>query len=276
MRPKRCILNADDFGRSRSINAAILKAHTEGLLTSCSLMVSGEAVEEAMQLAQAHPTLGVGLHLVLVCGTSVLPPSAIPHLVNIQGRFSEHPVTAGLRYFFSPVAKRELRREIDAQLETFLAANLPYTHVDGHFHMHMHPAVFDIVLEAMERFGIKHLRLPNEEVWLHLRLSRPRTPNLLTAATFKLLYRRNIKGARARGFIVAERVYGLLHTNRLDEAYLCDLLRNLGGQTNEIYCHPDTATARGQVELQALLSPQVRETVARLGLQLTNYTALEG
>jgi hypothetical protein len=60
-----------------------------------------------------------------------------------------------------------------------------------------------------------------------------------------------VKRAQARGFRVAERVYGLLHTNRLDEAYLCGLLHHLEGQTDEIYCHRDTATAQGQVELQA-------------------------
>ena len=252
-----------------------MKAHIAGVLTSCSLMVSGDAFEEAAQFAQEHPALGVGLHLVLVCGKSVLPPSEIPHLAHMQGSFSAHPVTAGLRYFCSPTAKQELRREIDAQLATFLAANLPCSHVDSHFHMHMHPSVFDIVLEAAEGFGIKRLRLPNEEVSLHRRLSHRRPVDLLTAATFKLLYRRNVKHARERGFIFAERVYGLLQTSRLDEAYLCDLLHNLGGQTNEIYFHPDTATESGTSELQALLSSNVTETVARLGLRLTNYTELE-
>ncbi len=275
MRPIRCILNADDVGRTPSINAAIIKAHTEGVLTSCSLMVSGEAFTEAAHLAHEHPALGVGLHLVLVCGKSVLPPSAIPHLASVQGRFSAHAVIAGLRYFCSAAAQQEVRREINAQLERFLATNLPCSHVDSHFHMHMHPAVFDLVLEAAEGFGIKHLRLPNEELWLHLRLSRRWPPDFLTAATFTLLYRRNVKRAKARGFIFAERVYGLLQTNRLDEAYLCDLLQNLGGQTNELYCHPDTATERGKVELQALLSPNVTQTVARLRLQLIDYTALE-
>ena len=66
MRPKRCIRNADDFGRSRTSNEAIKKAHTEGMLTSCSLMVSGAAFEEATQFTQEHPTLGVVLHLILV------------------------------------------------------------------------------------------------------------------------------------------------------------------------------------------------------------------
>src|SRR3990172_9610287 len=47
------ILNADDFGRSSAINRAVMLAHREGVLTSASLMVSGDAFEEAVALARA-------------------------------------------------------------------------------------------------------------------------------------------------------------------------------------------------------------------------------
>ena len=36
---RRLIVNADDFGRSHSINQAVVRAHREGILTSASLMV---------------------------------------------------------------------------------------------------------------------------------------------------------------------------------------------------------------------------------------------
>ena len=34
---RRLIVNADDFGRSRSINEAVIRAHEEGILTSADL-----------------------------------------------------------------------------------------------------------------------------------------------------------------------------------------------------------------------------------------------
>jgi len=49
--PADLIINADDFGRSASINRAIIRAHREGVLNSASLMVAGEAFEEAVELA---------------------------------------------------------------------------------------------------------------------------------------------------------------------------------------------------------------------------------
>jgi predicted glycoside hydrolase/deacetylase ChbG (UPF0249 family) len=42
--PRRLIVNADDFGRSASINQAVIRAHREGILTTASLMVNEPAV----------------------------------------------------------------------------------------------------------------------------------------------------------------------------------------------------------------------------------------
>src|SRR2546422_7510563 len=97
---RRLIVNADDFGRSYSINQAVIRAHREGILTTTSLMVNGEAADEAVELARQNPRLGVGLHLTLVCGTSVLKPGEIPGLVDGDGSFSGNPIATGVRYFF--------------------------------------------------------------------------------------------------------------------------------------------------------------------------------
>jgi len=70
----KLVVNADDFGRSKAVNQAVVRAHLEGVVNSASLMVTGQAVEQAVELARLNPSLGVGLHLVLVRGRAVLPP----------------------------------------------------------------------------------------------------------------------------------------------------------------------------------------------------------
>jgi len=50
VRGAQVIFTADDFGRSTAINQAIVQAHQRGVLTSASLMVTGEAVSEAVAL----------------------------------------------------------------------------------------------------------------------------------------------------------------------------------------------------------------------------------
>src|ERR1041384_2733884 len=97
---RRLIVNADDFGRSHSINQAVIRAHREGILTSASLMVNEPDAVEAIALAKANPKLGVGLHLTLLCGRCALPPEKIPGLVNARGEFDESPVRVGMHYFF--------------------------------------------------------------------------------------------------------------------------------------------------------------------------------
>ncbi len=49
------IINGDDFGISSGMNRAIIEAHERGVLTSTSLMVTGQAFDEAVALAQALP-----------------------------------------------------------------------------------------------------------------------------------------------------------------------------------------------------------------------------
>ena len=59
-------LDADDFGRSATINAADMQAYREGVLASASLMAAVPAAEEAVALARVTPGLAVRLHLVVV------------------------------------------------------------------------------------------------------------------------------------------------------------------------------------------------------------------
>src|SRR5689334_12698129 len=128
--PRRLIVNADDFGRSPSINEAVIRAHKEGILTTASLMVNESAFAEAVELAKANPTLGIGLHLTLLCGHSTLPPDQIPGLVNGNGEFTNHAAGAGFSYFFKSSLREQLRREIHAQFQKFRHTGLPLDHVN--------------------------------------------------------------------------------------------------------------------------------------------------
>src|ERR1700755_3498278 len=94
---RRLIVDADDFGRSHSINKAVGRAHNEGILTPASLMGNEPAMDEAVALARENPRLGVGLHLSLLCGRSALNPREIPDLVNERGEFSNNPAAVGAK-----------------------------------------------------------------------------------------------------------------------------------------------------------------------------------
>lgn len=276
----RLIVNADDFGISSSVNQAILRAYTEGILTSTSLMVTADAAEQAIAFAESHPGLAVGLHLVLVCGRSALPPEQIPHLVDANGCFPDNPVKAGLRYQFSRLAREELRREIRAQLEKFHQTGLPLSHVDGHLHLHMHPVVLKILAELATEFNIPAIRLPAEELALSVQFDRKNIwQKIFHSVVFRQL-RRHAETILPAHIQRLDRVYGLLQTGAVTEDYLLYLIPRIRPERAEIYCHPAVADSQsspavtgGAAELAALLSPQVRHLVEQ-GVQLCRYSDL--
>jgi predicted glycoside hydrolase/deacetylase ChbG (UPF0249 family) len=57
------VVNADDFGLTRGVNAGIIAAHEHGIVTSASLMVRYPAAAEAANYAAARGKLSLGLHL---------------------------------------------------------------------------------------------------------------------------------------------------------------------------------------------------------------------
>jgi len=287
--PVRVILNADDFGSSRDVNAAIARAYRAGTLTSASLMVTGEAVDEAVALAYTMPGLAVGLHIVVADGKAALPPANIPHLVDAQGYFPTNPFIAGLRYALNRSARQELVLELTAQFERFAATGLPLSHVDGHLLLHLHPTVFDLLLPLAERYGASGLRVPRDELLSSLPYGPPGLGvKLGWAVAFGWLGRRGLRrirrGTQRRNrqgdkLVIADRVHGLMQSGHMTEDYVVHLLQRLRGPIVEIYFHPSIAAGGHKLgpnpgDLAALSSPRVREIIRERHLQLTTYPAL--
>jgi hopanoid biosynthesis associated protein HpnK len=272
-KPRRLIVNADDFGRSASINQAVIRAHREGILTTTSLMVNKPAFEEAVALARENPTLGVGLHLTLLCGHSTLAPDAIPGLANANGEFSNNPPGAGFRYFFQRSLREPLRREIHAQFQKFRATRLPLDHVNGHLHLHLHPTVFRILMSDAAQLGIKHLRLTFDPFRLNLRVASGHLAyRALHAAIYHALSARARPVLAQRGIRHTGAVFGLLQNARVDEPYITRLLPQIPAGDSELYSHPSLDEFKN--EFDALVSPRVREQVSQLGIKLMRYQDL--
>lgn len=270
---RRLIVNADDFGRSSSINAAVVQAHRDGILTTASLMVNEPAAAEAVALARAHPRLGIGLHLVVACGRAALTGERIPGLVGPHGEFSPHPVAAGLRYYFRSSLRAELRAELAAQFERFHATGLTLDHVNGHLHFHLHPVVFDLLMEHAADWGIRRIRFTRDAFRLNAQVAGGHWLRRAThAAVFRVLSARARPALAARGIRHTPRVFGLLQDGRVDESFVLGLLERLPAGDSELYSHPSLDQFRA--ELDALVSPQVRSAVERAGVQLIRYQDL--
>ena len=271
--PRRLIVNADDFGRSASINAAVLRAHREGILTTASLMVNETGCAEAVGLAHETPTLGVGLHLTLLCGHSALAPDKIPGLVGPGREFPNNPVAAGFRYFISRPLHAQLEEEIAAQFEEFRRTGLPLDHVNGHLHFHLHPTVFSILMKRARDWNITHLRLTWDPFWFNTRLASGHYAYRgVHAALHHVLSIRARAALRVRAIKHTGVVFGLLQNARVDEDYVTRLLPALPPGDSELYSHPSLDEFKN--EFDALISPQVRRLVTEEGIRLIRYQDL--
>jgi hopanoid biosynthesis associated protein HpnK len=285
--PRRLIVSADDFGLSPGVNAGIIRAHRDGILSDASLMVNGAAVDEAVELARATPTLSVGLHLVLVQGRATTPPREISGLVDAAGMFRNNSVAVGVRYFFTPGVRAQLEREICAQLEKYLRTGLTLSHVDGHLNIHMHPTMLGILVRVAERYGIRAMRLPREPLGVSLRLDgRSRLRKTVEAVIFRALAAFAMPRLQAHGIRYPDQMFGLHQSGHVTEPYLLGILDALSPGVTEIYSHASLIDAEAhrwrpadyesEAELAALTSPRVRAALSEKQITLTSYCALSG
>jgi len=285
---RQLVVSGDDFGAAEAINVAIARAHRDGILTSTSLMVTGDAVADAVAVARANPTLAVGLHLVLAQARAAAPASAIPRLVDAGGRFGDDAVRGGMHYAavaLGRTGRAQLRREIAAQLDAFVATGLELAHVDGHLNMHLHPMVLAILLELAPRYGIRAMRLTRESLGSALRHDRRHTLRKTgEGLVFRALAAWAAPRLRAAGIVTTDRVYGMHQTGHVDEAYLLQLIPALPPGASELYCHPAIGQPPAMAglqpgydhagELAALMSPRVRACVQASDVRLVSYAEL--
>jgi chitin disaccharide deacetylase len=119
--PRFALVVADDLGYDPAIDEGILEAHARGVVMAASALVEGPFAPGL--LAEAPPSLAVGLHLLLPAG--------------VGERGAEEAVHRQLARF----------EEVRGQAPT---------HLDGHRHVHAEPAVLAAVLRVA---GPRRLRV---------------------------------------------------------------------------------------------------------------------
>ena len=259
---KRLIINADDFGFTSDVNAGIVQAHRDGVLTSTTLMANGSAFDDAVRLAKETPSLDVGCHLVLVQGTSLLTGKTLPK---------------GPRQLLFALARGglDIYSELRLQIEKILAAGITPTHLDTHKHTHLIPRVFRAVCRLASDFEIPWVRLPLDKT---VRIAGF-FPGFAEAS-----YRRT---AQQHGVLMTDNFLGFRLTGSLTEETFAAAITALPEGLTEFMCHPgllgpelskaETRLKESRVrELEALTSSSIRRLVAQSGVRLSPFCRPEG
>ena len=287
---RRLIVNADDFGLTAGVNRAVAELHQAGVLASATLMARTPATEEAIQIALATPSLGVGCHVVLVDGEPVLSPTRdIPHLADpIGGRF--HRSLFGFlddlyRHWpamaLSPILP-EIEAETSAQIALLQNGGLHLTHIDTHKHVHMFPAVLRPVLRAARGAGIRSVRNPFEPLWSLRATSRAPWLRRAEVRLLRLLQRRFRRIVAEEGFTTTDGALGVAATGTLDASALASLLRALPAGTWELVTHPgyndaDLASVRTRLRVSRQTELAALQTLPQLtDAELISFADLRG
>lgn len=240
---KSLIVNADDLGYDPAVTDGLLRAMTEGIVTSATLMVNSPYSAQAA--ARARP-LAVGLHLNLARWRPL--SGAVPAELLKDGEWVESNA--------AQLSAETVREETLAQLaEAERLLGKPPTHVDVHKHLHRLSNVLDGLAAAAKEKG-----LPVRSVDAAMR------------------ERLGDRGVRTTSHFIGEagtEAYWTMERFRTE-------LEALPAGLTELMCHPGLAPAnvasgysrQREVELQTFLHPGARAIVQRLGIQLVDFRAV--
>ena len=278
---KKLIVNADDFGRHELINRAVERAFNEGCLRSATLMAGGAAFDDAVDLAQRYPRLGVGIHFTLANGNPVLPPDEIPSLVTEEGTFYGDYITFLKRYVSGKVSLAEVRSELAAQLEKISRTGLKLTHFDSHQHLHHVPGITEIVLDLAEASNIRAMRVANAPLFEG---GQGSLGQIIGRLGLKSLAKLAAHSGHKRGFATPEHFAGIVAGGSISELFMLDLIENMRDGTTEIMLHPgtDNDILQGfchwehdyEAELAAVTSPKVLALLAEKNVSVINFAGL--
>jgi chitin disaccharide deacetylase len=285
----RLIINADDFGLTPGVNRAIAELHDAGAVTSATLMATGRSFDDAVVLALARPSLGVGCHILLVDGTPVSDPATIPTLLGPDRRtFRNSLGDFALGVLRGAISQDDIQREALAQIQKLQHAGLKLTHVDTHKHTHLLSRVTRPIIRALEQSGIRGIRNPFEPRWA-APLGGSARRSLFVRALGPGLRRFEASPPIASGQILTTRgTIGISATGHLNSSTLSALLKSIPAGTWELVCHPgyndsdlDAITTRlrteRETELRALLAAFAKSSSNPLnpsGTQLIHYGEL--
>jgi hopanoid biosynthesis associated protein HpnK len=277
---RKIIINADDFGLCDGVNRAVVQAHTQGILTSTTIMANMPAARQAVELAKQLPTLGVGVHLNLFGGKPVSKDPCVARLLNADGEFTYSPSRLSLLSVVSRKIRNAIAAELAAQIQWVIDNGLKPTHLDSHKHIHNFPAIFPIVCELAKNFRIAAIRWPFEpkevsyEPW-----PSPGEEGRKRAGIIRVMAKINWR--QNPTFFKTQAVLGIAHTGGINIDFLEAAIINNRAETVEIITHPgfidglDPTKTRlvqqRKVELDALCDRKIKEYFKEAAVKLVHY-----
>lgn len=271
------IINADDFGYTPGINRGICDCYDEGVVSSVSVMATGDAFADAVERLVDRPGLGRGVHVTLTTMEPLLDPADLPTLVGDGGRFRESGFQFFLAYARGALSMDEIEREVRAQIEHVIDRVDDVDHLNGHMHVHMLPGLFSLFCDLAAEYDIPAVRVTDERFPLtrtaltngHL-ADALSTPEVSKQLLLSALARYNgptdhsptraFAGVRHVGGFTATRLHRLLAAS---ERFPLEVAVHPGYVDDVLRTHPEPLLEGREVDLAGLTDESVRRVVDR-------------
>jgi len=280
---RRIIINADDFGLCDGVNEAVAQAHSDGILTSATIMANMPAADKAVKIAKKLPTLGVGVHLNLTEGRSISKDPCIDRLLDSDGQFAKSPIMLSLLSLAGHKIRKAVRAELSAQIQWIIDHGIKPTHLDSHKHFHSFPALFSIVCQSAGSFRIPAIRWTFEPKELSS-IPWPMTSEDGRIRALKVRIMARINRMQNKDFLKNDALLGIAHTGKIDVNFFKAVTLYNSAATVEVMTHPgftdglDADKTRllnqRKVELDALCSEKTRQYFKDAGIKLVHYGQL--
>jgi chitin disaccharide deacetylase len=218
------IINADDFGYSLEVNKAISESFDREIISSTSLMVNMDGFTDAVEIIGTNLPLrnNVGLHINLVEGVPLSDCiKKQKRFCDADGRFSYRRNRA--IFSLSTDEKKALQIEVKSQIERALNNGIKISHVDSHHATHIEWGISQVVLNLLEDFQIKKVRIAR-----NMGVKRSGLRELYKHSFNYFLRFKNFKGVDLFGDV--------------DDFYYCLKTRTLQNKIVELMVHPIAAS----------------------------------
>ena len=210
----KVIFESDDMGFSYGSVEAIKDASLEGIATSSSLVVNGDASLFACRILKTKLTkIGLGLHVNITDGIgkkSILTDEKGIYKYNFLSLF-----------WLSLVKRRDIilavESDIKAQLKKAGSRGIKIDHINSERYVLMIPAFFEIACKIARVNKIKYIRLSNEPLFRVRPFLKNLKPilnlNIIKFLLLNFLAKINSRILRRHSLKCADAMYGILYTN---------------------------------------------------------------
>lgn len=155
------IINADDCGKSKEVNEAIAQFIEAGKITSTTVMANMDDLEGAARLFDKYKErVSFGVHLNLTEGHPLL----YSNMLIEKGLYveTENKIVFNLNSFRNKIMSSDIRKELEkelcAQIEKVKDYGIRISHIDSHHHIHTGLLLLPVMPDLVKRYGIRKMR----------------------------------------------------------------------------------------------------------------------